>query len=70
MVKRKFEHLSYGKMEQKPSQYKENTGEELKRWNLCSHGGDYEGYDLLGCNAMQFGENPVFRRNISPTSSG
>jgi hypothetical protein len=24
----------------------------------------------IGCNAVQFGESPTFRRNISPASSG
>jgi hypothetical protein len=29
-----------------------------------------EEFGLLGCNAIKFGENPTFRRNISTPSSG
>jgi hypothetical protein len=26
--------------------------------------------ELMGCNAVQFGEKPTFRKNIQPLSSG
>jgi hypothetical protein len=35
-----------------------------------SHSDTDEEYGLLGCDALQFGENPPFRRNISLPSSG
>jgi hypothetical protein len=30
----------------------------------------YEEYDLPNCNDMKFGDNPTFRRDILPLSSG
>jgi hypothetical protein len=35
-----------------------------------SHNNGYEEWGLLSCNAMQFGDKLIFRRNISPPSSG
>jgi hypothetical protein len=37
---------------------------------ISSHGDNYEEHGLLGCNAVKFGENPTFRRNILPPTSG
>jgi hypothetical protein len=38
--------------------------------DASSLGGYYEEYGLLDCNAIWFGDNPNFRMNISPPSSG
>jgi hypothetical protein len=37
---------------------------ELEWWILGSDSGDYEKYDLLVCNAVQFGDSSMFRVNI------